>query len=232
MPNEPVAVQEDITANESVISLKNGPVILPQTRLSLWAVILTLLGALALFALLLTDLIYTGFFYRDMHKFLESIIRTPFVFERIETFIFVITSILLFRVRTTGRSLKTISLFIIAAVLLRAMMYLNGIIYEPFGFFKCYYLIAGISPVIAGLFIVLYTFNAIRKIPSLIIIGIMLGLFFFIEIFMNLRQIWLSLDTPFHIGLDMIIYELRHLYFLFFPPGIFLTVLASKQKTV
>ncbi len=226
MSNAPVTAHENIPA-EPATPLKNGSVILPETRLSLWAAILTLIGALALFVLCLTDSIYAGSFYRDPYEFWDFVIAAPFVFERCEALILLIATIILFRTRASGKSLKVLSLFVVAAALLRALFNLNGIMYS-FGFFKGYYLIAGISPVIAGLFMALYAFKAVRKVPSCIIIGLLLGLFFFIAIFMNIRQIWLSFGIPFHIGIDAVEFELRHLYFFFFPPGIFLAVLSSK----
>lgn len=214
------------TENKVLPVRKNGSVLLPKTRLSLWAALLTLIGAVGLLGYVLIDPI--------LFKTFQGTIKTPEgILQTLEALLLLTASVLLLTTRAGGKSLKASILVFAAGALLAMPLAINTYIQlmPQYDLFMMYFiLLTKAFPLLAAIFAVLYVFKVIPKTPTLIGVGLLfggvlaLGGYMYIRILVNMLNTLPTFDVSFiKIGFALI-------YYILFPTGVFLTVLASKKK--
>jgi len=215
---------QNLSENNSAFAQKPGCAILPKSRLSLWAAILPLVGAIGLLGYQFGDP-----FFSEPLKYLKVPANALGLLEALSL---LIAAILLFTTRASGKSLK-------APILVWTAGTLFGLPFAVYSFLQyvhqyflplAYYtLLMKAIPVIAALVAILYAFKALKKLPSLIIIGVLLGAVFIAGTYFYFTALLDYQNYPFspfvYINCGLIL-----LYYLLFPAGLFLAFLASKPK--
>ena len=215
---------KNLSKSNSAFAPEPGCAVLPKSRLSLWAAVLALIGAIGLLGYQFGD----PFFAAPL-KYLKVPANALGLLEALSL---LIAAILLFTARASGKSLK-------APILVWTAGTLFGLPFTVYSFLQyvhqyflpmayCTLLMKAV-PVIAALFAILYAFKALKKLPSLIIIGVLLGAVFIAGTYFYFTAL---LDYPNHPFSPFVYINcgLILLYYLLFPTGLFLTVLASKPK--
>ncbi|HOP10150.1 MAG TPA: hypothetical protein PK629_01530 [Oscillospiraceae bacterium] len=226
MPENEKLVQ-NLSKSNTAFAPKPGCAVLPKSRLSLWAAVLTLIGALGLLGYRLVDPINFSFSWEYFTSFSRGL-------ELLEALALLTVSILLFTTRASGRNLKTPSLIWGVGTLFMLPAAIYGFVQtlRQYDLLMAYYILLIYAiPVAAAVFAILYAFNALKKRPVLIIIGVLLGAVFIAGTYSHIIALSaytnypISPFDPLYIRFGFIL-----LYYLLFPTGMFLAFLASKPK--
>ncbi|HNX15411.1 MAG TPA: zinc ribbon domain-containing protein [Oscillospiraceae bacterium] len=225
----PVCGKTLLTApvQEAVFPVKKGSAVLPKNPLSLWAAILTLIGAAGLLGYVLFDPLVNGASL--------SYYKTPSnALALLEALTLLVVSILLFIMRASGRDLKNPMLVWAAGALfgLPFAIYSFLQLLRQYDLLLAYYnLLIGVLPLLAALCAVLYAFKVIKRTPALIFLGLLLGFVLIAGTYMNIRILfsWMN-AAPAVEFLTFVRLLLRVINSLFFPVGIFFSITASEIK--
>ncbi len=206
---------------------KSGAAALPKTQLSLWGAVVTLIGAGGLFCAYLSEPVFLGS--------LKYIIETPdHVLRFFEAALLLAASVFLFKIRTSGQSIKLPMLLwgvstlygLPSAVSLFLQMQSQN---DLFGAY--FFLLLKALPLLASLAAILYAFKIIKKRHALILLGLLLCTVLGAGIYICTDNLF-SLFARYSVfDISYIRTGLLVLYDLFFPVGVFMTALASKTKT-
>ena len=206
-------------------SMQNGSAVLTKTGFSLLAAILALVGAIGLAGVYLFDPIFQG----SIKYFVSTF---DHVLRFFEAALLITASILIFKARTTGKSLK-IPMLLWGASALFGLPFAVYSSLQLFGqsnpFSAVFFLLIKVLPLLAAFFAILYVFTGIQKRLSLIILGLLLGAVLAVGTAVYVTNLFSSLAYPVF-DVTYIRTGLLIVYYLFFPTGMFLTVLASKEK--
>jgi hypothetical protein len=176
-------IESPFSANENSSLPVNRSVLLPKTRFSLWAAILTLVGAVGLLVYVLFDPI--------LFKTFWGTIKTPGgILQTLEALTLLAAAVLLLTTRAGGKSLKAPMLVFAAGALFGLPPAVNAyiLIMPQYDLFMMYYcLLIKIFPLLSAVFAVLYAFKVIQKIPTLIALGLLLGAVFAFGAYMEIR---------------------------------------------
>lgn len=203
----------------------SGSAVLSKTRFSLFAVIVTLIGAYGFLGVYLFDPIFQG----SIGYFVSSF---DHVMRFFEAALLITASILIIRARSLGQSLKLPMLLWGASTLfgLPSAVYSALQLFGQSNIFSAaFFLLIKVFPLLAAFFAILYVFTGIQKRLSLILVGLLLGGVLAVGATVYIANLFSSLAYP---GFDIAYIRtgLLIVYYLFFPIGIFMTVLASKEE--
>jgi hypothetical protein len=95
-----------------------------------------------------------------------------------------------------------------------------------------FYFFIGLLTAAAALFAILYVFKAVKKIPAVVISGVLLTALLIMGIVFNLRNLigFLNANNKNALLITQILLSMLHS--LIYPVGIFLTLLSTKEKEV
>ena len=203
----------------AAVLVQKGPLALPRNGLSLAAVILVLLGSI----------------FSNGNWVLTVSQGHVNVFWTLEVVLTFAAAVVLFVGHFTRMQLKIPMLVWGGAALIGLVSDLNTAfkmwalkhIGTELGI---YYFFLGLLTAASALFIILYAFKAIKKIPAAVILGVLLTALIILGVSFNLKNLagYLSVYNK---NIPLIARTLYStLYSFIFPVGIFLTALSAKEK--
>lgn len=213
--------QSDMPAQAAVAVVQKGPLALPRNNLSLTAVILVLAGAIF-----------------SNGNWVASVIQNHYrvsILWSVEIILIFAAAAVLFIGYFARIPLKIPMLIwggaalfgfvsnLVTAIKLWPTKYAAGRI-------GTYYFIVGLLTAAAALIAILYAFKTLKKIPALVVLGVLLAAVLIMGVVFNLKNFagYLSINDK---NAFLIIRTLfSTLHSLIFSIGIFLTVLSAKEK--
>ena len=214
--------QSDIPAQAAAAAAQKGPLALPRNSLSLTAVILVLAGAI----------FSNGYWVASV---IQNHYRAVSILWTVEIILIFATAATLFIGYFARMPLKVPMLIWGGAALFRFVSNLVTAIklwptkYAA-GRIGTFYFIIGLLSAAAALFAILYAFKALKKIPALVVIGILLTAIMIMGVVFDLKNLagYLSVNDKNAFLIARTLFSTLHL--IIFPVGIFLTVLSAKEK--
>ena len=214
--------QGDAPLQDAAVYVKNGPITLPRNGLSLTAVILVLTGA-----------IFSNVNW--VASVIQGHLQVVGILWSVEVFILFATAATLFIGYFTRLPLKVPMLMWGAATLFGfASNLVTAIKLWPTklaaGRIGTFYFILGLLTAAAALFAILYAFQALKRIPALVVLGVLLTAVLIMGVVFDIKSLagYLSVNDKNALLIAQTLFSMLHA--LIFPIGIFLTVLASKKK--